>query len=744
MKQEPKATNNTALNYDKEREYCQKFLTEFRDSTNSREEPKYIQEIQKLANKQITDLKISLEDLEDFFRGDEYKKFLSGIKRNTKRYLNMFTEIANSLNIDRTCAKDEEEEFDDHLNSFRMENLEKLKNGGYNESQLDNIKRVLQKKFDVFIVPGTNYKKKQSKLRELKADMIGSMVNVKAIVVKVSEVSPLMDLACYICEQCACESYLKVNSTQFTPPTECNSEKCRTNKIKGNLVQNFAMSRFMPFQEIKIQETSEETPIGSVPRTFTLYAKGSNVRRCGPGDIINCTGTFLTKVGARRFGAMDSLLQETYIEAMDIEKTKHSYADFKLSEEDKRQLKNDAKNKDIMDKLIRSIAPEIYGLNDVKKALLAMLVGGSTVNLPDGMKIRGDINMALIGDPGVAKSQLLKYVSNVTPRGVYTTGRGSTGAGLTASISRDPVTMEITLEGGALVLADLGVCCIDEFDKMNEADRTSIHEVMEQQTISLAKAGITTSLNARTSILVAANPIYGRYDRSISPHANINLPHSLLSRFDVMFILLDDHNTDLDVRLADHIAMMHQGASVYRHADELFRPEYLRNYIALAKTFNPTVSPELHEYITEKYVEKRKKNTEPENSEQDYVTPRTLLAMIRLAQGMAKLRFSDQVSREDIDDAIDMVEKAQACLHDKDDEIKKIAKGKNSKMGRIFRLIKELAKNHEGGAMNFETLEQNAIAKGFKSEDLINTINFYEKSGMLVVSEGRDVISLLN
>ncbi|KAJ2829367.1 DNA replication licensing factor MCM7, partial [Coemansia furcata] len=332
---------------------------------------------------------------------------------------------------------------------------------------------------------------------------------------------------------------------------------------------------------------------------------------------------------------------------------------------------------------------------DVKKALLLLLVGAPTKRTKDGMSIRGDINICLMGDPGVAKSQLLRFVAKVAPRGVYTTGRGSSGVGLTAAVMRDSVTGEMVLEGGALVLADNGICAIDEFDKMDESDRTAIHEVMEQQTISISKAGITTTLNARTSILAAANPARSRYNPRMTPEENINLPAALLSRFDVLFLMLDRPNHDDDLLLARHVAWVHahgrhpttadlNGSAGSSSNEEEIDMELLRHFIAAARARNPTLPHAVADYVVGAYVQLRQQYKSALDSAASRrvtgrssidtgmsantrsnignTTPRTLLAILRLAQARARIRGADSVGTDDVDEALRLMDAAHVTL----------------------------------------------------------------------------------
>merc|ERR1719147_324553 len=339
----------------------------------------------------------------------------------------------------------------------------------------------------------------------------------------------MMQVATYTCDMCGAETYQPISSTSFMPQINCPAEVCRVNRSGGRLTLQSRGSKFTKFQEIKVQEHSDALPVGHIPRSITVYARGDQTRLCAPGDHVGINGIYLP-IKKEGFKAMTSgLLSDTYLEAHRIAKLNKAEDDEVSDAEITPEELKDLAEQDFYNKLSSSIAPEIYGHDDVKKALLLLLVGGVDRN-PAGMKIRGNINICLMGDPGVAKSQLLGYMDRLAPRSQYTTGRGSSGVGLTAAVMKDTLTGEMMLEGGALVLSDQGICCIDEFDKMADQDRTAIHEVMEQQTISIAKAGIMTTLNARVSILAAANPAYGRYNHRKSITQNIQLPAALLSR----------------------------------------------------------------------------------------------------------------------------------------------------------------------------------------------------------------------
>ncbi|KAL6505389.1 Mcm2-7 hexameric complex component [Orobanche gracilis] len=670
------------LDFKQDKEIARDFLTNFADPNG---QPKYMNILQDVANRKIKAIQIELEDLINYKDLDE--EFLRRITENTRRYIGIFADA-----IDEIMPEPTEVLLDDDHDILMTQRTEEATDSAGGSDPQKKMPPEIKRSYEVYIKASS--KGRPFTIREVKASYIGHLVRISGIVIRCSDVKPLMQVAVYTCETCGFEIYQEVTARVYMPLFDCPSEQCKLNHAKGNLNTQLRASKFLKFQEAKVQELSEHVPKGHIPRTMTVHFRGELTRKVAPGDIVELSGIFLP-IPYTGFRAMRAgLIADTYLEAMSVSHFKKKYEEYELGGDEEEQITRLAEDGDIYNKLARSLAPEIFGHEDVKKALLLLLVGAPHRKLKDGMKIRGDLHICLMGDPGVAKSQLLKHIINVAPRGVYTTGKGSSGVGLTAAVQKDPVTNEMVLEGGALVLADMGICAIDEFDKMDESDRTSIHEVMEQQTVSIAKAGITTSLNARTAVLAAANPAWGRYDLRRTPAENINLPPALLSRFDLLWLILDRADMDTDLEMARHVLHVHQAKESPDLGFTPLEPSVLRAYISAARKLCPTVPRELEEYIASAYSSIRQEEAKS-NTPHSYTTIRTLLSILRISailshigkkrdlclicidpellplspigfKALARLRFSEYVAQSDVDEALRLMQMSKFSLYSDD------------------------------------------------------------------------------
>lgn len=493
----------------------------------------------------------------------------------------------------------------------------------------------------------------QRSLRQINAEIINKMTSVSGMLVRSSEVKPLAKEITYKCSNNH-EFHITLEKGMTVPPLyRCGSDpKCSSKEFTIQPEK----SRFIDFQIARLQELPEDLPPGQLPHYIDVTVKQDLVDNARPGDRIILSGIVRIEqeslIGART----TSGLYRLRIDGNNVEflggrgpKTSRKTEREEISPEEEKIIKSLAKNSDIYERLIDSFAPHIQGHTLIKEAILLLVVGSTQRLLQDGTKIRGDINIFLVGDPGTAKSEMLKFCARIAPRGLYTSGRGSTAAGLTAAVVRDKSGI-MMLEAGAVVLGDQGLVCIDEFDKMKPEDRSALHEVMEQQSASIAKGGIVATLNARTSILAAANPMYGKYDPFKNITENVNLPIPLLTRFDLIFVVRDIPSKEKDSRIAKHIINLHTPTG--NDTRSLIDSDILTKYLSYSKRINPVLTKEAEEKILEYYMKMR--NVESE--EMITVTPRQLEGLIRLATARARLLMKDQVEAEDAERAIFLIE----------------------------------------------------------------------------------------
>ena len=490
----------------------------------------------------------------------------------------------------------------------------------------------------------------QKGLREINAEAINKLIGVSGMVVRTSEVKPLAKKIGYRCLNCGEINEAQLKSLVLKKPLKC--KQCSEKELE----MDPDTSIFIDFQMVRLQELPEDLPAGHLPHYLEVTVIGDLVDQCRPGDRILLTG--IVRIEQEQLSQhVKTILFKLRMEGNNIEylggragdKDNRTMERIEISNEDEKRIFALAKKSNSYDILISSYAPHIYGHEVIKEVILLLIVGSVTKILDDGSARRGDINVLLVGDPGTAKSEMLKFAAKIAPRGLYTSGRGTTAAGLTAAVLRDKSGI-MMLEAGAVVLGDQGLVCIDEFDKIKPEDRSALHEVMEQQTCSVAKGGIVATLNARTSILAAANPLYGKYDPFKNITENVNLPIPLLTRFDIVYVIRDTPEREKDNLIASHILEIHRDTE--RNSQSVIDTDIFSKYLAYSKNMEPKLTVEAIDKIRNYYMKMR--NVESEGM--ITVTPRQLEGLVRLATARSKLLLKDYVDSEDAERAIYLIQ----------------------------------------------------------------------------------------
>ncbi|XP_075430026.1 DNA replication licensing factor MCM5 [Ascaphus truei] len=505
-------------------------------------------------------------------------------------------------------------------------------------------------------------------IRSLKSEQMSHLVKIPGIIIAATAVrakATKISIQCRSCRNTIGNISVRPGLEGYAMPRKCNTEQA--GRPKCPLDPYYIVPdkcKCVDFQTLKLQESPDAVPHGEMPRHMQLYCDRYLCDKVVPGNRVTMMGIYsIRKAGKTSAKGRDRVgvgIRSSYVRVVGIQVDTEGAgrsAVGTITPQEEEEFRRLASKTDIYETIAKSIAPSIYGSTDIKKAIACLLIGGSRKRLPDGLTRRGDINLLMLGDPGTAKSQLLKFVERCSPIGVYTSGKGSSAAGLTASVMRDPVTRNFIMEGGAMVLADGGVVCIDEFDKMREDDRVAIHEAMEQQTISIAKAGITTTLNSRCSVLAAANSVFGRWDDT-KGEDNIDFMPTILSRFDMIFIIKDEHNEQRDMILAKHVMNVHLSARTQTHAVEgEVELNTLKKFIAYCRTkCGPRLSAEAAEKLKNRYILMRSGAREHERDSEKRssipITVRQLEAIVRISESISKMKLQPFAMEADVEEAL--------------------------------------------------------------------------------------------
>lgn len=559
------------------------------------------------------------------------------------------------------------------------------------------------------------------KIRELRAKHIGQLIVTEGIIRQASEVRPRVVNAKFECPNCGSTlSVLQIEDI-FREPKRCSCGR------KG--VFTLLSKEMVDAQRIVIEESPESLEGGEQPRRINVFLKEDLVdpkmeRRTTPGAKVKVIGVLKEIPLPLKTGAISTRF-DLAIEANNVFPLEETFEELDITEEDEKQIRELAADPNLYAKLRRSIAPSIYGYEEIREALALQLFGGVRKEKSDGTFARGDMHILLVGDPGVAKSVMLKFISSIAPRGRYISGRQATGAGLTAVVVRDEFLRGWSIEAGAMVLAHKGIACIDELEDMNPEDRSAMHEALEQQTVSVSKANVQSTLKAETSVLAAANPKLGRFDILTPIPPQINVDPALLNRFDLIFIMQDRPERIKDEAIATHILSEHK-RTVTKPPIE---PDLLRKYIAYAKqNTSPELTEKAAEEINKFYVNLRNSSTYIVIGEEKVkpipITPRQLEALIRLSEAYAKARLSKKVTKEDVERAIELIKYFLGRVgYDYDSQqldIDRIATGIPTSQRGVIILVRETIKELESRVGKLIAIEELAKEIGEKTNGKVD------------------------